>query len=145
MAFLYPFKKLSRFLEWKWINGYGLMSMSNTLLKRTTTGFQPNAGQPASLTGRVGFYSTYKVQIRPYLEYAALSWMSCAASQTKKLDRIQRSIYNLKTGKLDSNSALVPYENNRRNKSLVITVSFVIVNIYRDIKFSFILQVLECK
>ena len=31
----------------------------------------------------------YKAKIRPYLEYASLSWMSCASSHTRKLDSIQ--------------------------------------------------------
>ncbi|KAG0713638.1 hypothetical protein GWK47_015765 [Chionoecetes opilio] len=37
----------------------------------------------------------YKAQIRPYLEYAALSWMSCAASHTRRLDSIQRRALRL--------------------------------------------------
>ncbi|KAG0715054.1 putative RNA-directed DNA polymerase from transposon X-element [Chionoecetes opilio] len=37
----------------------------------------------------------YKVQIRPYLEYAALSWMLCAASHTRRLDSIQRRALRL--------------------------------------------------
>ena len=30
----------------------------------------------------------YKAQVRPHLEYAALSWMSCAATHRKRLDSI---------------------------------------------------------
>ncbi|KAG0715595.1 hypothetical protein GWK47_011582 [Chionoecetes opilio] len=37
----------------------------------------------------------YKAQIRPYLEYAALSWMPCAASHTRRLDSIQRRALRL--------------------------------------------------
>ncbi|KAG0724119.1 hypothetical protein GWK47_041300 [Chionoecetes opilio] len=37
----------------------------------------------------------YKAQIRPYLKYAALSWMSCAASHTRRLDSIQRRALRL--------------------------------------------------
>ncbi|KAG0712459.1 hypothetical protein GWK47_018423 [Chionoecetes opilio] len=37
----------------------------------------------------------YKAQIRPYLEYAVLSWMSCAASHTRRLDSIQRRALRL--------------------------------------------------
>ncbi|KAG0717666.1 hypothetical protein GWK47_007964 [Chionoecetes opilio] len=43
----------------------------------------------ASFLDRGGKLLLYKAQIRPYLEYAALSWMSCAASHTRRLDSIQ--------------------------------------------------------
>ena len=49
----------------------------------------------ASFLDRKGRLLLYKAQIRPYLEYAALSWMSCAASHTKKLDNIQRRAMRL--------------------------------------------------
>ena len=49
----------------------------------------------ASFLDRRGRLILYKAQIRPYLEYAALSWMSCAASHTKKLDSIQRRALRL--------------------------------------------------
>ncbi|KAG0724708.1 hypothetical protein GWK47_040036 [Chionoecetes opilio] len=44
----------------------------------------------ASFLDRGGKLLLYKAQIRPYLEYAALSWMSRAASYTRRLDSIQR-------------------------------------------------------
>ncbi|KAG0730572.1 hypothetical protein GWK47_027961 [Chionoecetes opilio] len=37
----------------------------------------------------------YKAQIRPYLEYAALSCMSCADSHSRRLDTIQRRALRL--------------------------------------------------
>ncbi|KAG0723422.1 Transposon TX1 uncharacterized protein [Chionoecetes opilio] len=43
-----------------------------------------------SFLDRGGKLLLYKAHIRPYLEYAALSWMSCAASHTRRLDSIQR-------------------------------------------------------
>ena len=49
----------------------------------------------ASFLDRRGRLILYKAQIRPYLEYAALSWMSCAATHTKKLDSIQRRAMRL--------------------------------------------------
>lgn len=44
----------------------------------------------AGLLDRSGRLVLYKAQIRPYLQYASLSWMSCAASHMKRLDDIQR-------------------------------------------------------
>ncbi|KAG0710836.1 putative RNA-directed DNA polymerase from transposon X-element [Chionoecetes opilio] len=44
----------------------------------------------ASFLDRGGKLLLYKAQIRPYLEYAALSWMLYAASHTRRLDSIQR-------------------------------------------------------
>ena len=49
----------------------------------------------AGFLDRTGRLLLYKAQIRPYLEYAALSWMSCAASHIKKLDCIQRRALRL--------------------------------------------------
>ncbi|KAG0710249.1 hypothetical protein GWK47_002561 [Chionoecetes opilio] len=49
----------------------------------------------ASFLDRGGKFLLYKAQIRPYLEYAALSWMSSAASHTRKLDSIQRRALRL--------------------------------------------------
>ena len=49
----------------------------------------------ASFLDRRGRLLLYKAQIRPYLEYAALSWMSCAASHSSKLDGIQRRALRL--------------------------------------------------
>ncbi|KAG0724252.1 Down syndrome cell adhesion molecule-like protein Dscam2 [Chionoecetes opilio] len=49
----------------------------------------------ASFLDRGGKLLLYKAQIRPYLEYAALSWMSCAASHTRRLDSIQRRALRL--------------------------------------------------
>ena len=43
----------------------------------------------ASFLDRTSRLLLYKAQIRPYLEYAALSWMSCPASHIKKLECIQ--------------------------------------------------------
>ncbi len=44
----------------------------------------------ASLLDRRGRLLLYKAQIRPYLEYAALSWMSYVATHISKFDGIQR-------------------------------------------------------
>ncbi|KAG0726081.1 Lys-63-specific deubiquitinase BRCC36 [Chionoecetes opilio] len=52
-------------------------------------------GRVASFLDRGGKLLLYKAQIRPYLEYAALSWMSCAASHTRRLDSIQRRALRL--------------------------------------------------
>ncbi|KAG0716298.1 hypothetical protein GWK47_010007 [Chionoecetes opilio] len=49
----------------------------------------------ARFLDRGGKLLLYKAQIRPYLEYAALSWMSCAASHTRRLDSIQRRALRL--------------------------------------------------
>ena len=49
----------------------------------------------ASFLDRDGRLLLYKAQIRPYLEYAALSWMSGAATHTKRLDSIQRRALRL--------------------------------------------------
>ncbi|KAG0718967.1 putative RNA-directed DNA polymerase from transposon X-element [Chionoecetes opilio] len=49
----------------------------------------------ASFLDRGGKLLLYKAQIRPYLEYAALFWMSCAASHTRRLDSIQRRALRL--------------------------------------------------
>ncbi|KAG0722510.1 hypothetical protein GWK47_044366 [Chionoecetes opilio] len=49
----------------------------------------------SSSSDRGGKLLLYKAQIRPYLEYAALSWMSCAASHTRRLDSIQRRALQL--------------------------------------------------
>ncbi|KAG0723253.1 hypothetical protein GWK47_043036 [Chionoecetes opilio] len=49
----------------------------------------------ASFLDRRGKLLLYKAQIRPYLEYAALSWMSCAASHTRRLVSIQRRALRL--------------------------------------------------
>ncbi|KAG0730557.1 hypothetical protein GWK47_028003 [Chionoecetes opilio] len=49
----------------------------------------------ASFLDRGGNLLLYKAQIRSVLEYAALSWMSCAASHTRRLDSIQRRALRL--------------------------------------------------
>ncbi|KAG0722809.1 hypothetical protein GWK47_043870 [Chionoecetes opilio] len=49
----------------------------------------------ASFLDRGGKLLLCKAQIRPYLEYATLSWMSCAASHTRRLDSIQRRAMRL--------------------------------------------------
>ncbi|KAG0721805.1 putative RNA-directed DNA polymerase from transposon X-element [Chionoecetes opilio] len=49
----------------------------------------------ASFLDRGGKLLLYKAQIRPYLELAALSWMSCAASHTRRLHSIQRRALQL--------------------------------------------------
>ncbi|XP_063884696.1 uncharacterized protein LOC135113371 [Scylla paramamosain] len=49
----------------------------------------------ANLLDRRGRLFLYKAQIRPYLEYAAISWMSCAATHISKLDGIQRRVLRL--------------------------------------------------
>ncbi|KAG0724218.1 hypothetical protein GWK47_041091 [Chionoecetes opilio] len=49
----------------------------------------------ARFLDRGGKLLLYKDQIQPYLEYAALSWMSCAASHTRRLDSIQRRALRL--------------------------------------------------
>lgn len=67
----------------------------------------------------------YKAQIRPYLEYAALSWMSCASSHTKKLDSIQRRALRLvdaadPTPQADSVRPLDSLEHRRDVAALVV-------------------------
>ncbi|KAG0726550.1 hypothetical protein GWK47_000415 [Chionoecetes opilio] len=49
----------------------------------------------ASFLDMGGKLLLYKAQIRLYLEYAALSWMSCAASHTRRLNSIQRRALRL--------------------------------------------------
>ncbi len=49
----------------------------------------------ASLLDRRGRLLLYKAQILLYLEYAALSWMSCASTHISKLDSIQRRALRL--------------------------------------------------
>ena len=49
----------------------------------------------ASFLDKKGRLTLYKAKIRPYLEYAALSWVSSAASHTRKLDSIQRRALRL--------------------------------------------------
>lgn len=49
----------------------------------------------ASFLDRSGRLVLYKAQIRPYIEYASLSWMSCPASHIKRLDDIQRRALRL--------------------------------------------------
>ena len=49
----------------------------------------------AGFLDKKGRLLLYKAQVRPYLEYAALSWMSCAATHTRKLDSIQRRALRL--------------------------------------------------
>ena len=44
---------------------------------------------------RQGILLLYKAQIRPYLEYAGLTWMSCAGSYKQKLERIERHAMRL--------------------------------------------------
>ena len=40
----------------------------------------------------------YKTQIRPYLEYAALIWMSSVASYLRKLEKVERHAMRLVDG-----------------------------------------------
>ncbi|KAG0719469.1 hypothetical protein GWK47_007268 [Chionoecetes opilio] len=49
----------------------------------------------ASFLDRGGKLLLYKAQIRPYLEYAALSWISGATSHTRRLGSIQRRTLRL--------------------------------------------------
>ena len=49
----------------------------------------------AGFLDRKGRLLLYKAQVRPHLEYAALSWMSCAATHRKRLDSIQRRALRL--------------------------------------------------
>ncbi|KAG0710727.1 putative RNA-directed DNA polymerase from transposon X-element [Chionoecetes opilio] len=49
----------------------------------------------ASFLDRGGKLLLYKAQIRPYLKYAVLSWMSCTASHIKRVDLIQRRALRL--------------------------------------------------
>lgn len=49
----------------------------------------------ASFLDRKGRLLLYKAQVRPHLEYAALSWMSCAATHRRRLDSIQRRAIRL--------------------------------------------------
>ena len=49
----------------------------------------------ASFLDAKGLMLLYKAQVRPHLEYAALSWMSAAPLHLKKLDKIQRRALRL--------------------------------------------------
>ncbi|KAG0713684.1 hypothetical protein GWK47_015641 [Chionoecetes opilio] len=49
----------------------------------------------ASLLDRGGKLLLYNARIRPYLEYAVLSWMSCVASHTRRVVNIQRRTLRL--------------------------------------------------
>ena len=42
-----------------------------------------------------GLLTLYNAQVRPYLEYSALSWLSSAPSHLSKLEKIQRRAINL--------------------------------------------------
>ncbi|XP_045131414.1 uncharacterized protein LOC123516248 [Portunus trituberculatus] len=44
-----------------------------------------------------GTLTLYKAQIRPYMEYGALSWMSSAAVHMQRLDAVQRRALRLVT------------------------------------------------
>ncbi len=45
-----------------------------------------------------GILLLYKAQIMPYLEYAALSWMSSAPTHMRKLDKVERRVMRLVEG-----------------------------------------------
>ena len=49
----------------------------------------------ASSLDAKGLMTLYNAQVRPYLEYSALSWLSTAPSHLIKLDKIQRRATNL--------------------------------------------------
>ena len=42
-----------------------------------------------------GLMTLYKAQVRPHMEYAALTWMSSAPTHLRKLDKIQRRATHL--------------------------------------------------
>ncbi|KAG0707639.1 hypothetical protein GWK47_024156 [Chionoecetes opilio] len=71
------------------------MATSNTLLKKALYRVSALRRVASSLGQGREMLLLYKAQIRPYLEYAALSWMSCAASHTRRLDSIQRRALRL--------------------------------------------------
>ncbi|KAG0727363.1 hypothetical protein GWK47_034818 [Chionoecetes opilio] len=81
--------------------GYGaVLSVSvldsvNMVPLQTSTNRVSALRRVARFLDRGGKLLLYKAQIRPYLEYAALSWMSCAASHTRRLDSIQRRALRL--------------------------------------------------
>ncbi|XP_050714148.1 uncharacterized protein LOC126997138 [Eriocheir sinensis] len=45
-----------------------------------------------------GILTLYKAQIRPCMEYGALSWMSSAVTHTRRLDAVQRRVLRLLGG-----------------------------------------------
>ena len=49
----------------------------------------------AGLLDKRGIQLLYKAQIRPYLEYGALTWMSSAATHMQRLDKIERRVQRL--------------------------------------------------
>lgn len=57
-----------------------------------------------------GILTLYKAQIRPYLEYGALSWMSSAATHMQRLDAVQRRALRLvePQGQQDNRQQPVP-------------------------------------
>ena len=52
----------------------------------------------ASFLDRRGILLLYKAQIRPYLEYGALTWMSSAATHLRRLDKLERRVLRLIEG-----------------------------------------------
>ena len=42
-----------------------------------------------------GLLTLYKAQVRPYLEYGALSWISCATTHLRRLDKVERRVQRL--------------------------------------------------
>ena len=52
----------------------------------------------ATFLNRRGTLLLHKAQIKPYLEYAALTWMSSAAFHLRKLDRVERCTIKLVDG-----------------------------------------------
>lgn len=59
-------------------------SLKVTTLRRMATALDPK-----------GLLTLYNAQIRPYLEYSALTWMSSAPTHLNKLDKIQRRVLRL--------------------------------------------------
>ncbi len=49
----------------------------------------------ASLLDKRGILLLYKAQIRPYLEYGALTWMSSAPTHLRRLDKVERRVLRL--------------------------------------------------
>ena len=52
----------------------------------------------ASFLDKRGIMLLYKSQVRPYLEYGALTWMSSASSHLRRLDRVERRVKRLLDG-----------------------------------------------
>ncbi|KAG0726172.1 hypothetical protein GWK47_004435 [Chionoecetes opilio] len=91
VAYLSHSRKASRFWEWRELRFDGHIKHIAKKASHRVSALR----RVASFLDRGRKLLLYKAQIWPYLEYAALSWMSCAASNTRRLDSIQRRALRL--------------------------------------------------